>query len=40
MPLAAAKEGEEVVWGHPRPRQGDAVPLHPLLILVAKEGEK
>ena len=40
MPLAAAKEGEEVVWGHPRPRQGDGVPLHPLLILVAKEGEE
>src|SRR6266700_8026583 len=30
MPPTAAWK-RRVSWGHPRPRQGDAVPLHPLL---------
>src|SRR5712692_7626197 len=29
LPPAASKR-EERAWGHPIPRQGDAVPLHPL----------
>src|SRR5712692_4679600 len=34
LPPAAAREREERAWGHPIPRQGDCVPLHPLLLVV------
>src|SRR5713101_3779483 len=31
IPPPAASEKGEGFWGHPRPRQEDCVPLHPLL---------